>query len=92
MAIELEKILSVTAQEYVGPNVDVREKYELKGIHFSELTCDIEGIKSAVQNFAKQVPDNAEAVVGYQNNTSAAGRLDKQYYVQITGTALVPKK
>ena len=92
MAIKLEKILSVTAQEYVGPNVNVREQYELKGIHFSELTCNPNKIKGAVQNFAEQVPDNTEAVVSYQNNTSAAGRVNKLYYIQITGTALVPKK
>jgi hypothetical protein len=92
MAIELEKILSVTAQEYVGANVNVREQYELKGIHFSELTYKPARITMAVQNFAEKVPDNTEAVVGYQNNTSATGRVEKQYYIQITGTALVPKK
>ncbi|MBI2045099.1 hypothetical protein HYT23_03505 [Candidatus Pacearchaeota archaeon] len=87
MAISIEKILTISVGEYAKSKA-----YDLVGVHFSLLTCDSIEIANAIEGFAEKVPDKAEVVVDYQNNTSAAGRMDRQYYIQMSGTALIPRK
>jgi len=93
MTFPLDKILTISAKDYVGSS-DVRDSYDVKGVHYSLIiTAGEKKIESAVLNFAEMVPGDAEIVVGYKNSTSAAGTGCgfKMYYIQISGTALIPK-
>lgn len=89
MAFPLEKILSMSAQDYVGSDVQIRDRYRPVGVHFSETTGQP---KESLDKFSKLVPESAEVVVDYQNNTSAGGGGGGSvvFYVQMSGVALIP--
>ena len=101
MAIELEKVLTISAQEYVGPGIPITSKYDVHGVHILRLGTDTFGnkVKGALEAFAEQVPASAEVVVGFQDSTSATGQADprssetdrRMFYVQMSGTALIPR-
>jgi hypothetical protein len=101
MSIDLSKILTVSADEYV------RSKSK-EGTILSLFNYDMVGVQSAGDwsqditannntkdygslpqaQFAKNVPDNAEVVVNYSANVSIS-RGSNRYTAQ--GTALIPK-
>lgn len=61
MTISIDKILSISAQEYIGPGEALRKVYDLKGIH-----CE----GADLEDFAKKVPNKAEVVVAYKKGDS----------------------
>jgi len=81
MAIELEKILTVSAEAYAASVGKDLSMYELRGVHVVEAV-DSNGINL----FAAQVPDGAEAVVDYRARISGSG----VNLYSASGTALVP--
>ena len=91
MAFPLEKILTISAEEYVhmvrkNPNESFQEvlsRYSPVGIHEAGNS----GI-NPVHGFAEKVPDNTEVVVGYRSSwVSSVGHI----YLLASGTALIPK-
>ena len=90
MTIALDKILTMSAQDYVGSGLKVKDGYNMVGVHFLvEASGGGEILSKIINKFASQVPDNAEAVVNYQTITSAN---KYRFYVQMSGTALIPKR
>src|SRR3989344_2220305 len=81
MAIELEKILTVSAEAYAASVGKDLSMYELRGVHVVEAV-DSNGINL----FAAQVPDGAEAVVDYRARIYGSG----VNLYSASGTALVP--
>lgn len=80
MTISIDKILSMGAQDYIGPGNILKNSYNFVGVHY-------EG--SDVEQFAKKVPDNAEVVVDYHHEMAGSfsnGQDNHQY-----GVALIPK-
>jgi len=77
MAIDIEKILTISASEYVEMSGRSLRDYEASGVHTSSIN-DIE------KNFARLVPDGVEVVVGYRMSLSEG-------YAAAYGTALIRK-
>jgi len=89
MYIDSDKILSMSAQEYVGPSKAVKDLYDVIGIH-----CENGNLKK----FMEVVPKGTESVVNYRReittqevsfepSTNTYFRYNHQY-----GVALIPKK
>ena len=82
MVFELEKVLALSARDYVE-SVDKRlNGYELKGVHSSSMTT-----------FLASIPEGAEVVVNYNLRTCNCSRDKKEHEVDAThyGVALIPK-
>ncbi len=73
----LEKILTVTAGDYVKSVGKDLQSYSLVGVHSNESQLD----------FTKKVPENAEAVVDF----FLTPRATASYTSYFCGTALIPK-
>lgn len=88
----LEKILTMSAQDYVGPGVRVTDKYEVRGVHWARCyNTDGEGSDFYIQKFAERVPPQTEVVVNRQITISSRG-TSYDDVVEISGTALIPKQ
>ena len=85
MVIRLENIHSISESNWCRLNGKNLGDYELSRLH-----VDCRGIceEEILQEFAEQVPDNAEAVVGYVFKIRSTKTL-KNY---AKGTILVPKR
>jgi hypothetical protein len=94
----LEKILTVSAREYVESRVSSLFQYDMVGVHVEiggtydqienrDLTKE-ERELSLAEIFARKVPKNTEVVVDYTPSTSTSSNSD--YYLA-SGTALIPK-
>jgi hypothetical protein len=82
----VEKILRISIDKYLDSHrADRRLRdYELKAVHCHEPT---------IQDFAKNVPEGAEAVVEYDHLTVGAGTGDQtEFFHHQTGLALILKK
>jgi len=93
MTIALEKILTISADEWSKITGRRLSDYEARGVHI----IDEEGANEEIENlhkiFASKVPDNAEVVVSYRPNISLAGTGGRLNYRAITsGTVLIPKE
>jgi len=93
MTIPLEKVLTISAREWCDMYGKKLDDYEAKGIHYEVYDMDFK--KQLSKEFASQVPDNAEIVVGYRFSTNPNGgnvssRIVPRDYA--SGTALIPKK
>ena len=84
MNFPLEKILTISAQEYAGPNNAVRDLYELAGVH-----CEGISPLSYIDDFAKNIPAGTEVVVGYRILGVGKGDYPRTFQ---SGTALIPKR
>ena len=91
MTISLEKILTISAEEWSKITDSVLSYYEAKGVHYYGDGVD-EGVDIHVE-FASKVPNDAEVVVSYRFNIALAGtggRLNCN--LSAGGTALIPKE
>jgi hypothetical protein len=82
----LGELLPISAQDYVGPNASVRDKYKTIGIHV------IGGLE---ENFLDEVPVDAEAVVDLKITQVPAGFSSSgtlHFSSIVSGTALIPKE
>ncbi|HLC53040.1 MAG TPA: hypothetical protein VJK03_00710 [Candidatus Nanoarchaeia archaeon] len=82
MAIDIERILTISATEWFGMNKKKPSEYEARGIHCHEDPYLV------TEKFAKRVPSEAEVVVGYRVSSSAAGHNP----AIASGTALILRK
>ncbi|HLC78584.1 MAG TPA: hypothetical protein VJH92_05660 [Candidatus Nanoarchaeia archaeon] len=102
MAIGVNKILTISAQDYVGPGVNVRDKYRLVGVHDTAVIrgvrrggldyyMDFSELGEHLKYFTNIVPKGTEVVVGLERHFSIIedGNL---VGVLVSGTALIPKK
>ncbi len=76
MAIDISKILTISASEYVESKSRKLSDYKYLGVHLNTF----EGIK----DFSDKVPGIAEVVVGYFVTSRRTFELHR-------GTALIPK-
>ena len=97
MTFPLDKILTMSAKDYVGSS-DVRDSYDVKGVHFNGLYSNdnIRSVEMSLDIFAKKVPKNAEIITDLKrivSNSIGDGKIDphKKLFIQISGTALIPK-
>ncbi len=74
----LEKILTVSARDYVESRQNYLSNYIMVGVYSSE----------DINDFARRVPGDAEIVVDYREFPRAAYAT----IVAMSGTALIPKK
>ncbi len=83
----LEKILSVSAEEYCKSNGKSLKEYKMIGVHL---------VGKNVKELSEHIPfiaPNAEVIVNYQFMFSNYLKINDYYQLIIaTGTALVPKK
>src|SRR3989344_4941972 len=73
----LEKILTITATEYVGSQNKSLGNYNFVGVHVASYK---------IEDFTKQIPKNVEVVVAYRFESRDSS------FSQHYGTALIPKK
>jgi len=89
MAISLEKILTISADEWFKITNREVSNYKVKGVHIVISEHEADGVHS---RFAFQVPNDAEVVVSYRSDIVLAGTGSYLYYRAIaSGTALIPK-
>ena len=90
MAIDKSKVLTISAQAYVGHRVVVRDSYEFVGVH---AHCDF--AEHVMDSFCRKVPDNAEVVVDYRESIASgrtrAGEVEGLSVILMSGTALIPR-
>ena len=87
MAIDVEKILTVSAKEWCEMNDKKLNEYEARGVHSDG------GMRFRLEGFAKEVPTEAEVVIGYRNTSAASGNSGNIGAVMYSyGTALIPRK
>lgn len=88
MAINLERVLTISATEWFAISGKSPTEYRVMGIHSNVGNMDF-----AMKQFAEAVPSCAEVVVGYKITSASAGHYsnlrDSSY---ACGTALIPKK
>jgi len=92
----LEKILSVSADDFFKVSGGDPKKFSMIGVHCSgrfETKAFYRGIEPTpiiARELAKCLPENTEMVVGYQDNIAVMsnGREDNIYYTA-SATALV---
>ncbi len=94
MTIPLEKILTLTADEYAEMTRSGLVNYSPYAIHYikeSSETAHQSGsqINILMQEFASKVPESAEVVVDYRMNIVATSLMIIAYAY---GTALIPNK
>ena len=87
MTINLNKILTVSADEYLRCVHKNISEYDLRGVHQS-----VEDNK--IQNFAKAVPYESEIVTSLKYGVGSTQGFDTvtKIVTMISGTALIPKK
>jgi len=88
MAVDIEKILTISAREWFEMNEKKPSKYEARGVHHIGVMAS-----SALSDFAEKVPTEAEVVVGYRSTSAtsgASGGMSAMTYYY--GTALIPRK
>ena len=83
----LEKILTIDAINWAKINKKDLNGYEARGVHYHHNGPHDGPFIAGVGDFAKQVPREADVVVGYEFSIS-----DEGYQFQASGTALIPKK
>ena len=91
MTISLEKILTISAEEWSKIESSALFDYKAEGVHYHGAASDEDVDVHA--GFASVVPDNAEVVVSYRFNIALAGtggRLNCN--LSAGGTALIPKE
>ena len=92
MAIELDKILTVSVDEYVrSMHKDISE-YELVGVHASVERLYADGFKDGIDSFRKEVPTGAEVVASLKYGGLIGSNYNSDLLAMISGTALIPKK
>ena len=79
----LDKILTVSLDDYCMAKNEYSCSYDLKGVHYERNLG--EGGVSMITNFAKNVPANAEIVVDFKYSVAELAEF-------ASGTALIPKK
>ena len=93
----LEKILSISAQEYVGPDRAVRDNYNCINVEcilkVTEEGTSLynKGNLNPRMQLAKHVPKDAEIVVGYHLQPVYTERSLTMVTAFMYGTALIPK-
>lgn len=92
MTFPLEKILTISGQEYAEISGEgILNNYDAVGVHFhGDITHS-----NLHEKFAEKVPANAEIVVGYRTNTcigydAYADELEE--FGTAEGTALIKRK
>jgi len=85
MALDLSKILSVSAEAYAQSVEKKLNNYHLYGVHTIIRDSDITG-KLGLNKFIEDCPTNTEVVVDYDMNSRV------HHYLILYGTALIPKK
>jgi hypothetical protein len=86
----LEKVLTVSARDYVESQGKTLSDYDMVGVHFTTDYDDFE-----LEKFCEYVSEDAEAVVDYQTNiTALSGEalVDLSSRAILSGTALIPKE
>jgi len=85
----LEKILTISATEYVAMRGKELKDYDGKGVHlvFYKNRLNTDKGNEIVKKFTEQLPKNTEVVVDYR--TQVGGYSSDTYIVE--GTALIPK-
>ena len=76
----LERILTVSARDYMDSKLASLHNYALVGVHSNS---------SDVMDFSRKVPKNAEVVVDYR--IFITGTHGTTHTI-VSGTALIPKK
>lgn len=80
----LEKILTVSARDYVESRPNYMYDYEFVGVHSNS--------REGIIDFAQQVPNNAEVVVDYRAFITGITGFESGFSLYImSGTALIPK-
>jgi len=92
----LDKILTISAETYIKPKVNLRKYYKVKEVTLSK-TYTGDKLKNVLRDFSEMVPEGTEVIVNKQTTSSPVPQspIEKrqgQVYVYITGTALIPKK
>lgn len=107
MAIELEKILTISAKDYCEMHDKSLRDYTCVGVHVEEF-CDerteehgknlfyknaLYIVVKGVEYFRKAVPEDAEVVVDFKPSIGSETKMeDCAYIYAASGTALIPKK
>lgn len=90
----LEKILTVSASDYLTTSPNAPSSYDLIGVHFedhiSSHVDDPEKDNTIKGMFALEVPEDAEIVVDYHSGTLVYDSRTKSIYGSASGTALIP--
>lgn len=87
------KILTVSATEYVSSVGKDLSKYTMQGVHVKYFDHDMhDTLGDFIEVFAQQVPLNAEVIVNYETKISLGMSRSYTGYAQTaSGTALIPK-
>ena len=89
MTFPIEKILTVSASEYIKNNYH-GVGYDMSGVHV-ELRPDNED--RLINAFSENVPENAEVVVDYRVSISnAVSTVSDWLFRTASGTALIPRE
>ena len=90
MAIEIDKILTISLTEYCESKGTQPSDYEIKGVRsFGTISLGPTSPYSPKYKLAGEVPDDSEAVVGYimQLVSPSSGSI----IYEANGNALIPK-
>ncbi|MFH1173654.1 MAG: hypothetical protein V1725_00795 [archaeon] len=89
------EIITTRAQDYVGRNVDVKEKYDTYGLHLLLAGTITDHMQNAhyIDRFRDIIPEKAEVVVDYKQHITAVGMTKDDYHfiIAMSGTAFIPK-
>ena len=82
MAINIEKILTISARDWAEINGVRLRDYEAQGVHENSFIIDI------LKKFSEKVPAEAEVVIDYRVSSAGDSTYTRAY---ACGTALIPK-
>ncbi len=94
MAINLNKILTISPQEWSEISGKNLRDYNVVGIQY-QVVLDLHFNSAFTNEFSERVPDKAEVVVGYKCTSATVSPSgssgDRTALIYATGTALIPK-
>jgi|SRR3989344_2326297 len=101
MAISIDKILTISAQDYVGPAVKVGDRYDVVGVHDNlilygeslggDANEDFKRIGFHIERLANIAPKGTEVIVNLERQLSTSDS-DNYVVILVSGTALIPKQ
>lgn len=92
MSVELSKILTVSARDYVDSQGKVMSNYEMVGVGISEYAGNSGKFSvSPKEALANVVPEGTEVVVDYRS-LGFHNKYQDEDYCEANGTALIPRK
>lgn len=89
MAINIDKILTISARDYADLVGKKLEDYEAVGMHITEIISAGTMFERLTEEFASRVQKEVEVVVDYK---ASIGGREYNFIYHVSGTALIPKK